>query len=85
MADGGPVCFRPLMSTVLIMTMTDGVLMSDIHCAHNGYGPVFLWCAGVREMFADHVFVGVVDEQFALIQHQTRLLLANTTKLRLVA
>ncbi|XP_052803937.1 DNA mismatch repair protein Mlh1-like isoform X2 [Mya arenaria] len=37
--------------------------------------------SGVREMFADHVFVGCVDEQFALIQHQTKLLLVNTTKL----
>ncbi|KAH3719211.1 hypothetical protein DPMN_062043, partial [Dreissena polymorpha] len=36
---------------------------------------------GVREMFADHVFVGCVDEEFALMQHQTRLLLVNTTKL----
>lgn len=36
---------------------------------------------GLREMFANHVFVGCVDKEFSLMQHQTKLLLVNITKL----
>ncbi|KAL4222892.1 DNA mismatch repair protein [Mactra antiquata] len=36
---------------------------------------------GLREMFMDHVFVGCVDQEFSLMQHQTKLMLVNTTKL----
>lgn len=36
---------------------------------------------GLREMFQNHKFVGCVNEEFALMQHQTKLYLVNTTKL----
>lgn len=36
---------------------------------------------GVRDMFQNNTFVGCVDEEFSLMQHQTKLYLVNTTKL----
>lgn len=33
-------------------------------------------------MFQNNTFVGCVDEEFSLMQHQTKLYLVNTTKLR---
>lgn len=38
----------------------------------------------LREMFQFHKFVGCVNEEFSLMQHQTKLYLVNTTKLRFV-
>ncbi|XP_048755087.2 DNA mismatch repair protein Mlh1-like [Ostrea edulis] len=35
----------------------------------------------LREMFQFHKFVGCVNEEFSLMQHQTKLYLVNTTKL----
>ncbi|XP_052094943.1 DNA mismatch repair protein Mlh1-like isoform X2 [Mytilus californianus] len=37
--------------------------------------------SGVRDMFQNNTFVGCVDEEFSLMQHQTKLYLVNTTKL----
>ncbi|CAH1790125.1 unnamed protein product [Owenia fusiformis] len=37
--------------------------------------------SGLREMFADHIFVGCVNKEHALFQHQTKLYLVNTTKI----
>ncbi|XP_021370788.1 DNA mismatch repair protein Mlh1-like [Mizuhopecten yessoensis] len=36
---------------------------------------------GLSEMFKNHKFVGCVNEKFALMQHQTKLYLVNTTNL----
>ncbi|ESP00174.1 hypothetical protein LOTGIDRAFT_141270, partial [Lottia gigantea] len=36
---------------------------------------------GLRELFQNHTFVGCVNEEHALVQHQTKLYLINTTKL----
>ncbi|XP_053374339.1 DNA mismatch repair protein Mlh1-like [Mercenaria mercenaria] len=45
------------------------------------YLHTFFPLTGLREMFSNHVFVGCVDKEFSLIQHQTKLLLTNTSKL----
>ncbi|XP_041367878.1 DNA mismatch repair protein Mlh1-like [Gigantopelta aegis] len=37
--------------------------------------------AGLRELVQNHTFVGCVSEEYALVQHQTKLYLVNTTKL----
>ncbi|KAK3109179.1 hypothetical protein FSP39_024740 [Pinctada imbricata] len=37
--------------------------------------------SGLREMFQNHKFVGCVNQEMALMQHQTKLYLVNTTKL----
>ncbi|XP_071157795.1 DNA mismatch repair protein Mlh1-like isoform X1 [Mytilus edulis] len=37
--------------------------------------------SGVRDMFQNNTFVGCVDKEFSLMQHQTKLYLVNTTKL----
>ncbi|XP_033730462.1 DNA mismatch repair protein Mlh1-like, partial [Pecten maximus] len=34
---------------------------------------------GLSEMFRNHKFVGCVNEEFSLMQHQTMLYLVNTT------
>uniref|UniRef100_UPI00358E3AA8 DNA mismatch repair protein Mlh1 isoform X2 n=1 Tax=Myxine glutinosa TaxID=7769 RepID=UPI00358E3AA8 len=36
---------------------------------------------GLQELFKNHSFVGCVDPQWALVQHQTKLYLLNTTNL----
>ncbi|KAK2158972.1 hypothetical protein LSH36_161g14039 [Paralvinella palmiformis] len=36
---------------------------------------------GLRELLQNHTFVGCVNAEYALIQHQTKLYLVNTTKL----
>ncbi|XP_071503991.1 DNA mismatch repair protein Mlh1-like [Diadema antillarum] len=36
---------------------------------------------GLRDLFKQHTFVGIVNAQYALVQHQTKLYLVNTTKL----
>lgn len=38
--------------------------------------------SGITSLFQEHIFVGVVDEQRALIQYQTKLLMVNFVKLR---
>lgn len=45
------------------------------------YSPVLLFPA-LQEMLHNHSFVGCVNPQWALAQHQTKLYLLNTTKLR---
>lgn len=37
---------------------------------------------GLREIFKNHTFVGCVNAEYALLQHQTKLYLINTSKLR---
>jgi hypothetical protein len=37
---------------------------------------------GLSDIFADHTFVGVVDDALALIQHQTKLYLVNYAVIR---
>ncbi|KAK2702009.1 DNA mismatch repair protein Mlh1-like [Artemia franciscana] len=37
---------------------------------------------GLRDLIKNHTFVGVVNSQFSLIQHQTKLFICNTIKLR---
>ena len=37
---------------------------------------------GLRTLMQNHTFVGCVSPEFALIQHDTKLYLVNTTKLR---
>lgn len=39
----------------------------------------------LQEMLHNHSFVGCVNPQWALAQHQTKLYLLNTTKLRYVS
>lgn len=38
---------------------------------------------GLQELLQNHSFVGSVSPQWTLVQHQTKLYLLNTTKLRL--
>ena len=37
--------------------------------------------SGLRELFKHHTFVGCVNSEHAVIQHQTKLYLVNTVKL----
>lgn len=46
--------------------------------------PVFCFPA-LQEMLHNHSFVGCVNPQWALAQHQTKLYLLNTTKLRYIS
>ena len=41
-----------------------------------------LLVAGLRTLLQNHTFVGCVSPEFALLQHDTKLYLVNTTKLR---
>lgn len=67
-----PVCSSGL------MLWTAVVLVGRHHL------PVFCFPA-LQEMLHNHSFVGCVNPQWALAQHQTKLYLLNTTKLRYVS
>ena len=50
--------------------------------------PLLTWFClflALREMLRNHSFVGCVNPQWALAQHQTKLYLLNTTKLRYIS
>jgi hypothetical protein len=49
---------------------------------NSNYNSGIDFITGVRDMFQNNTFVGCVDEEFSLMQHQTKLYLVNTTKLR---
>lgn len=49
---------------------------------NSNYNRGMVFITGVRDMFQNNTFVGCVDEEFSLMQHQTKLYLVNTTKLR---
>lgn len=43
-----------------------------------------MYLVGLSDIFADHTFVGVVDDALALIQHQTKLYLVNYSVIRYI-
>lgn len=43
---------------------------------------IYVELLGTRELLQNHTFVGCIDRQWTLIQHQTQLYMCNVTKLR---
>lgn len=56
-------------------------MMVRIVCVIDSSG-IYISFSGLREVFQNHKFVGCVNEEHALIQHQTKLFLVSTTRLR---